>query len=89
MAQVLGFLAAGAWFIFIGWLNIKNLQNARETGIISKSGYELGPSAYKRTKSPFQYWAHYWGSVFAVFVCSVIGVGFVGLGIFLVMGGRF
>jgi hypothetical protein len=76
-------LGAGVFLLWVGYLNVVNVRNARKTGKISTSGHELGPLSYARTQSPFRYAVHYWGSVLAAVVCLTLGSGAIGFGIFL------
>ena len=80
-------LIVGAFLLFVGYVNLENVRNARKTGIISKTGHELGPSSYKRTQNPIQYSIHYWGSVVSVVVCVVLGSCAIAFGLYLAFFG--
>jgi hypothetical protein len=84
MASGISIVAMGAFILFIGYLNVLNIQKARKNGEISKTVSELGPHTYRHDRSPFQYWMHFWGSALALIVCSLLGVSMIGIGVFFV-----
>jgi len=82
VAQDLIGIAIGAFVIFVGYINILNIQRARKTGIIYAQG-----TPYDRHKNPKLYLMTFAISFIVAIALPVIGLGIMGAGIFFMAHG--
>ena len=83
MKDLLIFFGVGAFLIFVGVLQIKNVRRALKTGTIALGAFDTSRMREaSRDKNPIIYQLNFWPSLFAAVFLPLLGIGSIGLGIF-------
>jgi hypothetical protein len=86
MKDLLVFFCVGPFLIFVGVLQIQNVRRALKTGVIALGARDTSRlRAIDRNKNPFLYHLNFWPCLFAAIVLPILGIGFIGYGIFLLV----
>jgi hypothetical protein len=86
MKDLLVFFGVGPFLIFVGILQMLNVRHALKTGIIAAGIRDTsGIQAFDRNKSPIFYHLNFWPCLVAAILLPLIGIGFIGIGIFFLI----